>query len=110
MTAQETSLDFAAAIYAHDVERIDVRTAFDFVFIGAYGNKVQGKEAMKEGWNGSFAWFPDYRIEIDEVLEQNNSVVLFGVANCMFWEESCRIKKTFVNCQPPGVWWQRKIG
>jgi hypothetical protein len=35
---------------------------------------------MTAGWRGYFQWFPDYYIEINDVLEDGEKVALFGFA------------------------------
>lgn len=78
---RETAIQFVAAINAHDVNRIIALMADDHQFIDAYGNST-GKEAMQQGWQGYFAWFPNYCIEVNEVFTgDNNTVVLLGFAS-----------------------------
>lgn len=77
--SRQIALDFADAINLHNTEKIVALMADDHVFIDAYGNR-EGKEAMRQGWPGYFSWFPDYLIEIDDVLESGNTVVLLGHA------------------------------
>lgn len=83
MDAEHIVREFVEAVNAHDVDRIGALTAEDFVFVGAYGDEVHGRKAMLEGWRGYFKWFPDYRIEIEEVMvsrDASERVALLGFA------------------------------
>lgn len=59
---------FIDAIDAHDVEAVAALMAKEHVFVGAYGDEVRGRSSMKSVWRGYFARFPDYRIEVTEIL------------------------------------------
>ena len=76
---KQVALDFADAINAHDVDRIVVLMADDHVFVDAYGNSVS-KEVMRQGWPGYFSWFPDYLIEIEDLMISGDTVALLGYA------------------------------
>lgn len=72
--------DYIAAINVHDIPRLYDLMAPDHTFVGAYGDEVHGREEMKNGWIGYFEWFPDYRIEISDILERENTFAIFGFA------------------------------
>jgi ketosteroid isomerase-like protein len=76
--------DFAEAISLHDIEKIYSLMADDHVLIDAHGNKVEGKDKMKAGWAGYFNWFPDYKIEITDIFENDASIAAFGFAGGTF--------------------------
>ena len=76
---KEIALDFVNAINAHDADRIVSLMTHDHTFVDAYGNSAS-REAMQQGWPGYFSWFPDYLIEIEDVLMSGNTVVLLGYA------------------------------
>ena len=76
---KKIALAFVNAINSHDIDKIYAFMADDHVFVDAYGNET-GKNAMKQGWAGYFSWFPDYRIEVDDVLGSGDTVVLLGHA------------------------------
>lgn len=56
----------------------------DHTFIDAHGNQIIGKEKMKAGWLGYFDWFPDYKIEVEQMFEDGNTVAIFGFASGTF--------------------------
>ena len=78
--SKQTALAFVDAINAHDVEKILSLMTEDHLFIDTYGDR-QTKVQMETGWPGYFEWFPDYHIEVAEVLQTDNTVALFGYAS-----------------------------
>jgi len=73
--------DFADAISHADVNKIYSLMADDHLFIDSQGNKMEGKEKMKQAWTEYFGLFPDYKIEIDEIFEKDSSICLLGYAS-----------------------------
>lgn len=53
----QTVKQFIAAINRQDVEGIYALMHDDHVFVDSQGNKLSGKDTMKEGWQGYFSWF-----------------------------------------------------
>jgi ketosteroid isomerase-like protein len=81
---KQTVYDFVEAINQHDVDKISTLMTDDHKFIDAYGNEVIGKEKMSAGWSAYFQWFPDYRIEITDILFQGDTLAAFGFASGTF--------------------------
>jgi ketosteroid isomerase-like protein len=81
MTDKEIVLSFVKAINDHDVEKINDLMAEDHVFIDGSGNIHMGKEGMKIGWQSYYQMFPDYIIEISELIEHKSIFGLFGFAS-----------------------------
>ena len=79
-----TVLSFIDRINAHDVDGLGELMSDDHTFIDAHGNEVVGKEKMIAGWHGYFEWFPDYKIEIIDVFESDDTFALFGFAGGSF--------------------------
>jgi ribosomal protein S18 acetylase RimI-like enzyme/ketosteroid isomerase-like protein len=77
---KQVVLEYIKAINEARVDILYSLMAPDFIFIDAHNNIVSGKDAMKQSWIGYFNMFPDYRIEIDEILEGNASFAVFGYA------------------------------
>jgi hypothetical protein len=50
------------------------------IFIDALGNRVEGRDALLAGWRFYFQLFPDYRIEIDGLLVEEQEAMLHGWA------------------------------
>jgi hypothetical protein len=74
-------LDFVDAINSADVDTIYNLMAEGHLFIDSQDNRVIGKENMKQAWIGYFALFPDYKIEIKEILEKDSLFCILGYAS-----------------------------
>ena len=77
-------LDFIDAINSANVDKIYDLMAIDHVFIDSQDNKTAGKENMRQGWTSYFALFPDYKIEINEILEMDDLICMLGYASGTF--------------------------
>ena len=75
---------FAAAINDQNVEAIAELMTDDHTFIDSHNNSVTGKAAMKAGWKGYFELFPDYKIEITDIIKGETYVAAFGFAEGTF--------------------------
>jgi ketosteroid isomerase-like protein len=74
-------LDFIAAINNGNIERMTELMSKDHIFIDAGDDKYTGKETMKEGWIGYFKMFPDYKIEVTDITENDSVIGVFGYAS-----------------------------
>jgi ketosteroid isomerase-like protein len=81
MTDKEIILAFVEAINNHDVDKIYNLMSDDHIFIDGAGGKHIGKIGMKEGWQDYYQVFPDYSIQITDVIEDNSIIGLFGYAS-----------------------------
>lgn len=72
--------DFANSINEHNVEKICRLMTDEHKFIDSQGNEITGKEKMREGWIGYFQLFPDYKIEIEKLFVDRDTVAAFGFA------------------------------
>jgi ketosteroid isomerase-like protein len=75
---------FVKVINDHDVDQIFNLMADDHLFIDGQDNKHVGKEGMKEGWESYFELFPDYRIDISDVVDNDPVFGLFGYVEGTF--------------------------
>lgn len=71
MTPVETVLAFIACINAHDVEGLITWMSEDHRFVDSLGHSFHGREGMRMAWEGYFAWFPDYQITVEDLLDQD---------------------------------------
>lgn len=81
---KETILAFIDRINAHDPEGLGELMSDDHTFIDAHGNQVNGKDKVIPSWSSYFAWFPDYYIEVTDVLGDGDKIALFGFAGGSF--------------------------
>jgi len=77
-------LDFIAAINSANIDKIYKLMATDHVFIDSQDNKVIGQTIMKQAWIQYFTLFPDYKIEINEILHKGSLICAFGYASGTF--------------------------
>ncbi|HSR41616.1 MAG TPA: nuclear transport factor 2 family protein, partial [Longimicrobiales bacterium] len=78
--AVEVARRFVSAINAHDVEALGALMTADHVFVDSVGDEVRGRDAMCRIWERYYRLFPDYRLEVEDVLSRADVVGLFGTA------------------------------
>jgi ketosteroid isomerase-like protein len=76
----EITLKFMDAINRHDADALAALMSDDHVFVDSLGNKVQSRGKMKAGWQGYFAFCPDYWVTHESIFGDGNSVAVFGAA------------------------------
>jgi ketosteroid isomerase-like protein len=80
MSPTETILQFMERINERDVNKLAELMTEDHVFVDSLGNSVRGREKMRAGWQGYFAFCPDYWVSHEEILANGNTVAVFGSA------------------------------
>jgi ketosteroid isomerase-like protein len=70
--------NFIDAINRADVDKILNLIPDDHIFIDSQDNKMTGKDNLRQAWIGYFELFPDYKIEINEMLQKDNLVCILG--------------------------------
>ena len=75
------ALDFVGAINCADIERLIDLMTDNHVFTDSQDHKMTGKENLRLAWIGYFGLFPDYKIEINNILENDSLVCLLGYAS-----------------------------
>lgn len=76
----EVVLAFIGRINAHDVSGLCELMTPHHRFVDALGAEVKGIENMRKAWSGYLAWFPDYLISHEEILQKGDLVAVFGTA------------------------------
>ena len=71
---------FAEAINRQNVERISELMAEGHVFIDSLGTRIEGRAAIRKGWEGYFRMVPDYTITIQDTFVKGTTVVMLGTA------------------------------
>jgi len=74
-------LEYIKAINEANIDKLYSLMASDYIFIDAHDNRISGKDAMKQSWIEYFEMFPDYLIEVIEILEGDSSCAVFGYAS-----------------------------
>lgn len=78
MSPVETVLQFMDRINRRDVDALAELMTEDHVFIDSLGGSVRGREKMRAGWRGYFAFCPDYWVSHEEIFQSGNLVAVFG--------------------------------
>jgi ketosteroid isomerase-like protein len=78
--ALTTVAEFVACINGHDVAGLVELMTGDHLFIDSLGAAIRGREAMRGAWAGYFRWFPDYHVEVEQMVARGDLVLVCGVA------------------------------
>lgn len=76
----DTVLRFLELINLHDADQLAQAMTEDHVFTDSLGRSVVGRENMRAGWRGYFAFCPDYWVSHDEIFATGARVAVFGAA------------------------------
>ena len=71
---------FIAAINEGNVPQLSGLMTEDHTFVDSGGRAESGRDHMTAGWTQYFRMFPDYRIEIQNILQGEGIVAAFGSA------------------------------
>ena len=102
MNEKEVFYDFVNAINEHDVDKICPLMDDGFIFFDAWGGKSIGKDQMKNGWEGYFKMFPDYKIEILDIYFDGNKIAAFGFAGGTFENKKTETNENY--WRVPAAW------
>ena len=69
-----------AAINSGRAERVAAAMRMDGVLVDSLGRRIEGRAALTDGWRGYFRLFPDYRIEVDGLITDEQEALLHGRA------------------------------
>jgi ketosteroid isomerase-like protein len=86
---------FVNAINDHNLNDIVNLMSDDHIFIDATDNKSVGKKEMKEGWRGYYKLFPDYQIEITDIIENGSVIGLFGYVSGTYKNLTNKLNSNF---------------
>jgi len=76
----ETLAAFFDAINEHNVDKLVALMTDDHLFIDSLDRSAQGRETMRAGWQGYFAFCPDYWVRRSDIFGDGNIVAAFGSA------------------------------
>lgn len=83
-TRKDFIIKFIDAINNHQVDEIVSLMSDDHIFIDGQGNTSMGKQGMSEGWKGYFELFPDYTIEVTDIIAGEPVIGLFGFVHATY--------------------------
>ena len=75
-----TVQSFNNAINEGNVELLSSLMTEDHTFVDASGSSHSGLKEITEGWKDYFRMFPDYKNNLDNILQEGNLVVAVGTA------------------------------
>jgi ketosteroid isomerase-like protein len=102
MTPTEVAHKFVDAINSRDPENLYALMTDDHLFIDGMGERVQGRERMRDGWRGYYTMVPDYGIEVTETFESGNVIAMLGMAFGTFSTDGNLKKENF--WKVPAAW------
>lgn len=73
-------LEFIESINSGNVDSLASLMSNDHEFIDSRGNSIIGAENMKKAWTAYFNFFPDYKIEVTDILQNDSIIVVLGYA------------------------------
>jgi ketosteroid isomerase-like protein len=79
-SAVDTVLQFLERINQRDADALAEMMTEDHVFIDSLGQALTGRENMRLGWRGYYAFCPDYWVAHEEILSNGGLVAVFGAA------------------------------
>ena len=74
-------LTFIQHINAGDLEGIYALMTDDHTFIDSLGRITSGRETMRTAWVSYYQIIPDYSIEVQDIVQVDDFVAVFGSAN-----------------------------
>lgn len=72
---------FVAAINQGDSAELSTLMTEDHTFVDSGGTVESGRSNMTKGWDEYFQMFPDFRIEVECMLQHGDLVAAFGKAS-----------------------------
>lgn len=77
----ELVIRFITAINSRNIDLISDMISENHKFTDSLGNIFRGKEVMTNGWTNYLHLFPDYKISVDEIFNNENKVMFAGKAS-----------------------------
>jgi hypothetical protein len=75
---KSVALDFVNRINAGDADRLAELMTEDHEFIDMEGSSARGRGTMRDNWIAYYRLFPDYHMQIEQVLVRGTTVILIG--------------------------------
>jgi peptidase E/ketosteroid isomerase-like protein len=75
-----TVKEYIKRINEHNVEAIINMMSEDHSFVDSLGINTTGRENMRAAWDTYLTFFPDYTVQIKDIISKNGMVAVFGTA------------------------------
>jgi ketosteroid isomerase-like protein len=76
--------EYITAINRQDLGTMRALMTEDHEFVDAGDGHYSGRDEILKGWPDYYDMFPDYAIEVSEILEHDDRVVVFGHASATY--------------------------
>jgi|JI10StandDraft_1071094.scaffolds.fasta_scaffold24689_5 ketosteroid isomerase-like protein len=76
------ALRFHEALNHRDLAGLAALMSENHRFIDSAGQRVDGRDAVRDAWRQFFAAFPDYRNHVETLLCREQTVVMTGRSSC----------------------------
>ena len=81
LLAKHIAISFVDAINSQDMEALNTLMGDKHIFVDAQGNFYQGCTQLRQAWREFFRSFPNYKMYVEQIIENDNMVVLIGCAS-----------------------------
>ncbi len=72
--------EYIKKINEHDLKGLLEMTSEDAVFIDSMGINTTGRLDMRKAWDVLLTFFPDYTVQVKDIISKNGMVAVFGTA------------------------------
>jgi len=108
MKPTETVRAFVDAINSQSIDVMVSMMTPDHTFTDSLGKVIPTRRAMRDAWLGFFDMVPDYRVEVDQVFDDGDTVVVVGQAKGTFSKDGSLLKQN--EWQVPAAWRATVVG
>jgi len=77
-TNRHIALEFLSQINSHNLDGMIALLSDDAVYINPFGEEIADPFVVKYAWNRHFDSYPDFFVEVEQVIESGNYVAVFG--------------------------------
>ncbi|MGH8671274.1 MAG: nuclear transport factor 2 family protein [Burkholderiales bacterium] len=72
---------FVKHVNSHDIDGLCALMSEDHTFVNVRGGSYSGRDEMRDSWLEFWEMFPDYRMEVEDMVQEDGVVAIFGVAS-----------------------------
>ncbi len=97
-----TVLRYIEKVNEKDIDVLLDMMTDDFHFVDTLGVTVEGRSEMKEAWTNYFNMFPDYTINVFNIMKNENTIAIVGTASGTYAVEGELMKEN--SWEIPAAW------
>lgn len=95
-------LSFINAINSHQPDMIGDLITAEHTFTDALNNSVKGKEQVVKAWRNYLDMFPDFTIQVSEIIQAETCYAVFGFAQATYRNQTNEENSNFFHL--PASW------